>query len=41
MPSILGKFMTDKDPAKSKRAMAAMLQMKKLDIQKLKEAFGG
>jgi predicted 3-demethylubiquinone-9 3-methyltransferase (glyoxalase superfamily) len=31
----------DKDAEKSKRVMNAMLQMKKLDIQKLKQASRG
>jgi hypothetical protein len=30
--------MADKDPAKTQRVMQAMLQMKKMDIAKLKEA---
>jgi predicted 3-demethylubiquinone-9 3-methyltransferase (glyoxalase superfamily) len=38
VPSILGKLLQDKDPAKSKRVMAAMLQMTKLDIAGLKKA---
>ena len=33
--------MLNGDPEKSKRAMRAMLQMKKIDIQKLKDAFEG
>jgi predicted 3-demethylubiquinone-9 3-methyltransferase (glyoxalase superfamily) len=37
-PTILGELMTDKDPKKSARVMQAMLQMKKLDINKLKQA---
>jgi len=31
----------DKDAAKSQRVMKAMLQMDKLDIKKLKEAYDG
>ncbi len=38
VPSILGELLHDKDAEKSKRVMNAMLQMKKLDIRKLKEA---
>ena len=38
VPSILPQLMTDPDPAKSGRVMAAMLQMKKLDIEKLRRA---
>jgi predicted 3-demethylubiquinone-9 3-methyltransferase (glyoxalase superfamily) len=41
VPSILGKLLNDKDAEKSKRVMNAMLQMKKLDIQKLKQAYEG
>ncbi len=40
-PKIMEKLLTDKDPAKAKRAMEAMLQMKKLDIQTLQKAFDG
>ena len=39
IPSILGKLIGDPDPAKSKRALNAMLQMKKIDIVKLKAAY--
>ena len=39
VPSILGKLMGDPDPVKSQRVMNAMLQMKKIDIAKLKEAY--
>jgi predicted 3-demethylubiquinone-9 3-methyltransferase (glyoxalase superfamily) len=31
----------DPDPAKSQRVVQAMLQMVKLDIQKLKDAYAG
>ena len=40
IPSVLGRFLNDKDPEKSKRVMEAMLKMKKIDIKKLKEAYG-
>jgi predicted 3-demethylubiquinone-9 3-methyltransferase (glyoxalase superfamily) len=40
-PAILGKLMTDKDPAKSTRVMKAMMQMQKLDIAALKKAYEG
>ena len=40
IPSILGKLMGDPDHVKSKRVMNAMLQMRKIDIAKLKEAYG-
>lgn len=40
-PSILPKLLGDADPAKSGRAMAAMMTMKKFDIAALKRAFEG
>ena len=39
IPSALGEMLQDKDPEKSKRVMQAMLQMKKLDIARLKQAY--
>ena len=39
VPSALGKMMQDKDPKKSKRVMEAMLQMKKMDIARLEQAY--
>jgi predicted 3-demethylubiquinone-9 3-methyltransferase (glyoxalase superfamily) len=39
IPSILGKLMNDKDPEKSARVRKAMLQMTKIDIEGLKEAY--
>jgi predicted 3-demethylubiquinone-9 3-methyltransferase (glyoxalase superfamily) len=41
IPSVLGKMLADKDPAKSGRVMKAMLQMDKIDIKKLKQAYEG
>ena len=41
IPVVFGKMMGDKDPAKVKRTIDAMMQMKKMDIQKLQEAFDG
>ena len=41
VPTILGKLLGDKDPAKANRVMQAMLQMKRLDIAKLKQAAEG
>lgn len=38
VPSILGDLLRDKDPEKSKRVIAAMLQMEKIDIQGLRDA---
>jgi hypothetical protein len=34
-------MLSDKDPAKSQRAMNAMLQMDKLDLSRLQEAYDG
>jgi predicted 3-demethylubiquinone-9 3-methyltransferase (glyoxalase superfamily) len=39
IPSILGKLLGDKDPAKVNRVMQAMLQMKKIDIKGLQQAY--
>jgi predicted 3-demethylubiquinone-9 3-methyltransferase (glyoxalase superfamily) len=41
VPTVLVEMYQDKDPAKSQRVMKAMLQMDKLDIKKLKEAYDG
>jgi len=41
VPTVLGPYLGDKDPAKAKRVMAAMLQMDKLDIAKLTKAYEG
>jgi predicted 3-demethylubiquinone-9 3-methyltransferase (glyoxalase superfamily) len=41
VPTVLPELLKDKDPAKAKRVMEAMLQMKKIDISKLKEAAEG
>lgn len=41
VPTVLGKMLGDKDPAKSKRVMQAMVQMIKLDIQGLQQAYDG
>lgn len=40
IPTILGQLLGDKDREKANRAMQAMLQMKKIDIAKLKQAAG-
>lgn len=40
IPTILPKLLTDPDKAKADRVLAAMMQMKKIDIAKLKEAAG-
>ena len=34
-----GELLRDKDPEKAKRVMEAMLQIKKIDIKKLKQAY--
>jgi predicted 3-demethylubiquinone-9 3-methyltransferase (glyoxalase superfamily) len=41
VPNSLGRLLNDKDPAKSKRVMTAMLQMEKLDVKRLQEASNG
>ena len=41
IPSALGKMLGDKDAEKSKRVMEAMLQMHKIDIKRLQEAYQG
>jgi predicted 3-demethylubiquinone-9 3-methyltransferase (glyoxalase superfamily) len=41
IPSALGELMGDKDPEKAKRVMQAMLQMNKIDIKALKQAYDG
>ena len=41
IPSVLGRMLQDKDPAKAQRVMQAMLQMKKIDIAKLRAAYDG
>jgi predicted 3-demethylubiquinone-9 3-methyltransferase (glyoxalase superfamily) len=39
IPSSLGQMLRDKDPEKAKRVMNAMLQMDKIDIKRLKQAY--
>jgi len=39
VPTILPRLLQDKDPVKAKRVMEAMLQMNKIDIKKLKQAY--
>jgi predicted 3-demethylubiquinone-9 3-methyltransferase (glyoxalase superfamily) len=39
IPTALGEMMSDKDPERVKRVTQAMLQMVKLDIAKLREAY--
>jgi predicted 3-demethylubiquinone-9 3-methyltransferase (glyoxalase superfamily) len=38
VPSILSEYLTQKDPAKTMRAMSAVLQMGKLEISKIRQA---
>ena len=39
VPTVLGELLGDKDPEKAQRVTHAMLQMKKLDIEVLKQAY--
>jgi predicted 3-demethylubiquinone-9 3-methyltransferase (glyoxalase superfamily) len=39
IPTALGELLNDPDPARAQRVMQAMFQMKKIDIQKLKQAY--
>jgi len=39
VPTALGEMLNDPDPVKSKRVMEAMLQMDKIDIKTLKQAY--
>ena len=41
VPEVLGQLVGDPDSQKSQRAMKALLQMKKLDIAKIKQAYDG
>lgn len=41
VPKVLGEMMSDPDPEKAQRAMAAMMQMVKLDIPTLQKAYEG
>jgi predicted 3-demethylubiquinone-9 3-methyltransferase (glyoxalase superfamily) len=41
VPTILGQLLGDKDPAKSQGVMKAMLQMTKIDIARLQQAYDG
>jgi len=40
VPSVVPEMMTDPDPERSQRVMEAIMQMKKLDIEGLKRAYG-
>jgi predicted 3-demethylubiquinone-9 3-methyltransferase (glyoxalase superfamily) len=39
VPTVLGEMMQDKDAERSQRVMKAMLQMNKIDIGRLKQAY--
>jgi predicted 3-demethylubiquinone-9 3-methyltransferase (glyoxalase superfamily) len=39
IPTILGKLLGDKDPRKSSSVMSAMLQMRKIDVKQLQQAY--
>lgn len=41
VPTVLGEMLQDPDPEKARRVTEAMLQMKKLDIAKLQQAYAG
>ena len=41
VPNALGRMLSDKDAAKSKRTLDAMLQMEKLDLNRLQAAYNG
>ena len=41
IPTALGEMLQDKDPKKSQRVMQAMMQMTKIDIALLKQAYDG
>jgi predicted 3-demethylubiquinone-9 3-methyltransferase (glyoxalase superfamily) len=41
VPTAFVDMITDKDPVKVNRAMAAMMQMKKLDLAVMTKAFSG
>jgi predicted 3-demethylubiquinone-9 3-methyltransferase (glyoxalase superfamily) len=41
IPTALGRLMGDRDQAKSRRVMEAMLSMSKIEIKKLEDAYNG
>jgi predicted 3-demethylubiquinone-9 3-methyltransferase (glyoxalase superfamily) len=41
IPSALGGMLSDPDPVKSQRAVQAMLQMQKIDIEGIRKAYEG
>jgi predicted 3-demethylubiquinone-9 3-methyltransferase (glyoxalase superfamily) len=40
VPTVLGKMLSDPDPARAGRVQQALIRMKKLDIKGLKKAYG-
>jgi predicted 3-demethylubiquinone-9 3-methyltransferase (glyoxalase superfamily) len=38
VPTVLGKLLQDKDPERTNRVMKAILQMDKIDIERLQQA---
>ena len=40
VPTILGKMLSGPDPLRSQRVLQAVLRMKKLDVKRLKKAYG-
>ena len=40
VPTILGKMISDPDPARADRVLQAVMGMVKLDIKQLEEAYG-
>ena len=41
VPNTLGRMLSDKDAARSKRTLNAMLEMEKLDLKRLQQAYDG
>ena len=39
VPTVLGEMMQDTNPKKSEKAMTALIQMHKIDIKTLKQAY--
>jgi predicted 3-demethylubiquinone-9 3-methyltransferase (glyoxalase superfamily) len=40
VPAAIGEMISDRDPARSDRVMREVLQMKKIDLERLKKAYG-
>jgi predicted 3-demethylubiquinone-9 3-methyltransferase (glyoxalase superfamily) len=41
IPSVLGEMLQDRDAKKARRVMEAMLQMDKIDVRRLQQAYAG